>query len=131
MKKKTPRQKLIEKVDHAFSRFIRLGDSVDGYNTCFTCGVIKPITNMDAGHYMVRGRMSTRFDEQNVQPQCKPCNKWGHGEQAEFGITLDEKYGQGTAKSLIEKSHTKRKYTLPELEELLTYYKEKVKMEEE
>jgi len=125
IKKKTsnPRKILVFKLDRAFSKFIRQRDSVNGMNTCFTCGVIKPIKSLHAGHFMVRQQMSTRYDEKNVQPQCVSCNSFYSGRQAEFGIALDEKYGAGTARNLIDKSYTLKKYSIDELEDLLKYYK--------
>lgn len=124
--KKSPRTALIEKLDKVFSKVIRLRDSVDGYNICITCFLIFPITKLDAGHFMNRDRMATRYDEKNVQPQCRSCNRFKGGRQAEFGIELDKKYGEGTARGLIEKSHTTKKFYVDELSELLSYYKEQI-----
>jgi len=120
-----PRKKLIAQLDRVFSLYIRKRDSVNGKNTCFTCGKISTIAEMDAGHFMLRDRAATRYSEINVQPQCRSCNRFKNGKQFEFGIALDEKYGEGTAKELIEKSHTIRKYTIQELDELIAYYKNK------
>jgi len=121
-KSSNPRKILVGKLDKVFSLYIRKRDSVDGQNTCFTCGKIDKIESMDAGHFMLRDRMSTRFDEKNVQPQCRGCNRFKGGRQAEFGIALDEKYGEGTARELIDKSYIIKKYSLDELESLLEYY---------
>ncbi len=125
-KPSNPRKILVGKLDRAFSIFVRQRDSVNGENTCFTCPKILPIKSLHAGHFMVRQRMSTRYDEKNVQPQCPSCNSFYSGRQAEFGIALDEKYGAGTARELIDKSYTIKKYSIGELEELQTYYKEKI-----
>ena len=121
-KSSNPRKILVGKLDKIFSLHIRKRDSVDGQNTCFTCGKIDKIENMDAGHFMLRDRMATRFDEKNVQPQCCSCNRFKNGRQAEFGIALDEKYGAGTARELIDKSYVIKKYSIDELEALLEYY---------
>ena len=129
--RKSPRKVLIKKLDVVFSKVIRLRDSVNGENTCITCYKILPINKLDAGHFMTRDSMATRYDERNVQPQCISCNRFHGGRQAEFGIELDKKYGEGTARGLIDKSHTIKKYYAEELSELLSYYKERLKLLEE
>jgi len=130
-KSSNPRKILVGKLDRAFSIFIRQRNSVDGMNTCFTCGVIKPIKELHAGHFMVRQRMSTRWSEINAQPQCVSCNTFNAGRQAEFGIALDEKYGEGTARELIDKSYIGKKHSLDELEALIAYYSSMIKERDE
>ncbi len=129
IKKKStnPRKVLIHKLDRLFSLYIRQRDSVKGKNTCFTCGKIEKIERLHAGHFMVRQRMATRWSEINVQPQCPSCNTFNSGRQAEFGIALDEKYGKGTARKLIDKSYTLKKYDIGELETLIAHYEALVK----
>jgi len=125
-KSRNPRKILIDKLDRIFSKYIRLRDSINGDNTCFTCGKIDKVNNLDAGHFMPRNRMATRWDERNVQPQCRMENRFHGGEQAVFGIAIDKKYGQGTSLELIAKSHTIKKYDVQELNDLINYYKNKV-----
>lgn len=127
MKKKTV-SSLKNKLDRIFSLYIRLRDSRHGQNTCFTCGDILKIGLMDAGHFRRREQNSTRYDEQNVQPQCRYCNRMKGGEQHIFGLELDIKYGEGTALKLTKKSFELKKFTVPELEALCAYYQEKIRI---
>ena len=64
--------------DIYFSRFIRLKHSVikdfEVFCTCFTCGDVRPIKEMENGHYMKREHKATRYHEDNCRPQCKTCN---------------------------------------------------------
>jgi len=121
------RQTLVNKLDKIFSQFIRLRDTdASGYADCFTCGSNRYWREVDAGHFMGRGAMSTRWDEQNVQFQCKGCNGFRSGEQYLYSQALDRKYGEGTAATLFALSKQTRKFSQPELQEMIELYKEKV-----
>ena len=115
------------KLDKIFSQFIRLRAVNDeGYGQCFTCGRLRFYKNADAGHFMVRQKMPTRFDIQNVQFQCKRCNGFEGGAQYEFALKLDEVYGEGTADRLVRLSNETKRFSVHELEALYKIYKEKV-----
>lgn len=89
---------------------------------CYTCGAVRHWTEVDAGHFMSRACMSTRWDETNVQFQCKRCNMRS-GEQYLFSIHLDQEYGEGTAERLMIASKKTRKFTHAELEQMFHHYK--------
>lgn len=68
---------LVKKLDRVFSEYIRLRDATpNGYIRCISCGQLKPFSAFDAGHFHSRRHMSTRFDEDNVQSECKGCNRF-------------------------------------------------------
>ena len=99
--------KLKKSADHCFSLFVRLRDVVHvsfgrAYCKCVTCGKIEYWRDVDAGHFATRNHLKTRFDERNVNAQCKRCNNFGKGEQAKHGFAIDSMYGEGTAKQIIE-----------------------------
>ena len=75
---------------------------------------------------MSRACMSTRWDEKNVQFQCKRCNGFRSGEQYKFSKELDKLYGEGTAEELLIASKQTRKFSRDELEALYHHYKRKV-----
>ncbi|MHC5062263.1 MAG: recombination protein NinG [Planctomycetota bacterium] len=117
----------MKKLDTVFSQFIRLRASDDaGRGSCFTCHSVRHFSEVDAGHFMSRACMSTRWDEQNVQFQCKRCNGFRSGEQFLFSKHLDEKYGEGTAEALLIASKKTRKFTRDELEQMYHHYKRRV-----
>lgn len=87
-----------------FSRYVRLRDTVDGYARCITCGSAKPLEAMDAGHFVGRRYKATRFDERNVNAQCRYCNRFNGGESFAYGKAIDAKYGPGTADELYRLS---------------------------
>ncbi len=122
---KTPRAKAIAKLDEQFSRYIRLRSTDHrGYGRCFTCSKEMHWKQVDAGHFQTRAKFSTRWDEVNVQFQCKNCNMTNSGQQYIFGLKLDEVYGEGTADELVRKGNQLIiKHTLQELRDLAEHYR--------
>ena len=121
------RQKLIKTLDSAFSKFIRMRASDNmGFAECFTCGKTARWKEQDAGHFISRGAYSTRWDEINVQIQCKRCNIFQNGQQFLFSVALDGLHGEGTALSMLQKSKQTRKYGVGELRMLIEEYNNKV-----
>ena len=115
-------------LDTVFSKYIRLRDSIDGIvGACKTCNKIQDISQMDAGHFMSRRFMSTRWNEKNVHLQCKYCNNWGAGEQFKMGKYIDKVYGSGTANNLEEMSKIPTKLNVVDLELRIKYYKDLLK----
>ena len=69
--KKITYAKAKRKARDAFSKYIRLRDEVQG---CFTCGVVKPYKQMQAGHWIPGRHNSILFDERGCHAQCYHCN---------------------------------------------------------
>jgi hypothetical protein len=72
---------------------------------------------------MSRRHYSTRWDETNCQVQCAGCNVFRYGEQYKFSIGLDQKFGEGTADEMLQRSKQIIKLSTEELEELINKYK--------
>lgn len=128
-KKKRPRQKAVDNLDEAFSKYIRIRDSQDGYCKCITCGKVAFWTKegMQAGHFQTRVKYSTRWDEKNVNAQCAGCNMTNGGQQYLHGLAIDKKFGEGTADELVIESYKIRKFTTIELQEMTEHYKSEFK----
>lgn len=121
---KTSVSSLKKKADKVFSIYIRTRDSKDGLAECITCGVMKPIKEMQAGHFVSRKVNKLRYDELNVNAQCYVCNVMRYGEQYKYAKQLDLKYGDGTAESLHAQRFETHKLTISELEKIIETYKE-------
>lgn len=84
------------KIDKVFHEYIRRRDADNntGYCNCVTCQ--KPIhfTESDAGHFISRGKLSTRYDERNVYSQCRKCNRFEYGRQYEYSLQLGEQLSE-------------------------------------
>lgn len=124
---KTLYQRTKDKLDKLFASYIKLRDGVNGNGICVTCNDIHPLSELDVGHFRSRNHLSTRWDEKNVGLQCRKCNRFKSGESYLFGVAIDEKYGEGAALELTNKSHESVKYSLDKLKDLCGYYKNKVK----
>ena len=121
------RQKLVVKLDKIFSQYIRLRKTdQDGFGFCYTCDKKIHWRKVDAGHFMGRGSMNTRWDEENVQFQCKGCNGFRSGEQWVYSQRLDYEYGNGTAATLFSLSKQTRKFGEIDLKEMIIEYSMKV-----
>ena len=96
--------------------------AIDGTEKCVTCGVRKPWKELQCGHFISRRHASVRFDSRNVAPQCAKCNVFRYGEQYLFGKYVNDTYGVGTADELFKKSRESKKWSIPELEELIEHY---------
>ena len=123
MAKKLTRSKVVKKLDTVFSQYVRLRDSINEISTCFTCGKEDHWKKLQNGHFMSRRHYSTRWDETNCQVQCAGCNVFRYGEQYKFSIGLDQKFGEGTADEMLQRSKQIIKLSTEELEELINKYK--------
>jgi hypothetical protein len=116
------RSKIVKKLDKVFSQYIRNRYANNGKAECFTCGKVDDVSRLHAGHFQSRKHYATRWDEVNVQVQCPKCNLFGQGEQYKFGLHLDKKYGDGTAKQLQQKARNTVKLSNDDLNELISKY---------
>ena len=83
---------------------------------------------MDAGHFVTRDNMGTRWEEENVNAQCPHCNRFKGGKQFEHGLAIDKKYKQpGLANKLVIKGRSVCNWTENEMETMHKYYKAEVK----
>lgn len=112
-----------KRIDKPFHRYIRLRDTnKEGYGSCCSCD--KPIHfhEADAGHFMNRQHKNTRWNEDNVNLQCKYCNMYEGGNAYLYGVAL----GKRKADKLVKLSRIKVKYTDEEYEDIYYKYKELV-----
>ena len=128
-------RKLKKKADNWYSKYIRYRDGQvkngEWQTECITCGVWKPIKEMQAGHFVSRSCNLLRYNDQNVHSQCQKCNIWHSGEQYEYAKQIDLKYGDGTAESLHNQRRQTHKLTAIELEQIIEDAKEYIKELEE
>ena len=121
--KKPTRGKLVKKLDVVFSQYIRLSNADNrGMCTCVTCGKKDHWKRMDAGHFMSRKHYATRWDEDNVQVQCKSCNLYNQGEQYKYSIFL----GSEKAEELLRKSRETVKFSGYDLNMMIEKYQKKL-----
>ena len=116
------------KLDKIFSEYIRLRDSNEnGYGRCISCGKVVHWKESDAGHYVNRKHLSLRYDEKNVNLQCRHCNRFQEGNALGYNHGLVEKYGDSVINYLNIKRFNVCKIGKVEYEALIKEYAEKVK----
>ncbi len=81
---------------------------------------------MDAGHYIPRFIQSVRWDEMNVWPQCRKCNRELGGNLLSYRTKLIDKIGHDSVKDL-EDRRSKSTLSRSEKRELLKFYQEEFK----
>lgn len=121
LQKVLPKNKLEQKLDRVFSKFIRKRDNYK----CVTCGK----AGNEAGHYEKRSHRSTRWDEINVNCQCTACNKYRGGNLANYALFLRRKYGEDILEKIREKRDNYFQPTKHWLLEQIKIYEDKLKEE--
>jgi len=107
----------------AFNRSIRLRDADD---PCISCGRHHQ-GQYHAGHYRTtKAAPELRFDEYNVNKQCRPCNEFLSGNVVEYRKGLLAKYGQAIV-DYLEGPHDPKRYTVDDLIEIKRAYTEKAR----
>lgn len=126
--KRTPRRKLIEKLDRIFSEYIRLRDVDEtGYGKCISSGKIIHWKDADAGHYINRAHMSTRYCEKNVHLQSRFDNRFREGNMIGYTRGLIKKYGPGVIDELEVLKHQESHLSDFDYEVLIKHYQKEVK----
>lgn len=99
-----------------FSIYIRQRDK----GICISCGKRDDWKKTHAGHF-VHDCMD--FNEMNINCQCARCNKWLHGNLANYAIRLKDKIGMQKVEWLLGQKGKLYKYSVGELKLLINHYK--------
>ena len=113
------------KADKYFSEYIRLRDAdSNGIATCCTCGARDHWRQMDAGHFITRDRLATRYHEQNCHAQCRLCNRFQGGHQYKHAKHVEDKYGREVPDEILELSQQTTKWNQTDFELCAERYRE-------
>jgi hypothetical protein len=108
------------------SRWIRSKDADRfGLVECYTCRNRLPWKGgeIHAGHRF-HGRLD--YDERNLKPQCKGCNRYRHGERDEYAERLITEHGLEWYQKLKLDANTHPGYKELELKEIIKDLEEKL-----
>jgi hypothetical protein len=121
---KTKSQHLKE-LQTIFNKYIRTRDSQE---PCISCRTISNV-KYDAGHYIaVSESPALRFNEDNCHKQCSNyCNVNKSGNYHAYRFHLIDKIGVERVKALESSRHIPIHLSIPEIDELKTVYKQKIK----
>jgi len=119
--------KIKKKLQIVFNKYIRERD-ID--KPCISCGKFFP--DKDAGHFFAtQGYDGLRFDEDNVNGECKGCNRFDESHLIGYTHNLPNRIGEDNYQALRDKAleykKSGNKFYRHELLELIEVYKEKIK----
>ena len=121
------KKKLSKKLDVIFSKYIRwYYADANGYVECYTCGITKPVKEMQCGHFQSRRHYATRWHTDNCKPQCVKCNMFMQGNIWVYGNKLKAEIGDVKFNKLIQLSNSTVKYTQQDYLNMLEYYKKEL-----
>lgn len=114
-----------------FNTYIRKkGTLPGGVFICTSCQDVKPVDQMNAGHYYSMGNHSyLRYDESNCHPQCIKCNLHLHGNLIPYRENLLIKIGEEELERLDSCRNKPYKPSKIELVAIILEYREKIKKE--
>lgn len=109
-------------------KYARLRDcgGTEGGAVCISCGTYKPYNELDGGHFIPSTCSALKFDERNINAQCRRCNRFMHGAQANYLIGLENKHGRAVVDELLSRQNETKKWSFDELSELYDDYIEKI-----
>ena len=128
MQKKIKRSTLVKNLDTVFSIYIRRKDAINDIAKCVTCGKEDHWSKLQNGHWASRRHYSTRWDERNCNVQCSGCNVFRAGEIYLYTKYLCSKYGDNFPEELYKLSQKSVKFTDQDLQDMIQYYKDKLKL---
>lgn len=117
--------KLTAKAQRVFNAWIRRRDQYNDFSMkCISCGKFNSVRLFDAGHYVpVKGGSFLRFNEWNVNAECKFCNAFDEFHIIGYRKNLIDKIGLENVEWLEDNRRTLKKWTRTELLEIIEKYK--------
>lgn len=104
-----------------------------GQCVCITCGKVAPWKGnsigggeIETGHFIASRRMSILFEETNVAPQCKYCNRHLGGNQGCYEQWMLFVYGQDEIDRLRKLKNETVQFTREELVDKRLFYKQRL-----
>lgn len=104
---------LEDKLQDLVNAKVRKRDSSGGYFICISCDELKPVKQMNSGHYFAKEfYKSVRFDLDNCNGQCIRCNNYLSGNLIPYRANLLLKIGEHRLHQLEQKAKISNfKYT--------------------
>ena len=116
--------KLLGKTQRIFNTWIRQRDLEGSRFRCISCGGVKDVSMMDAGHYVpVKNSSALRFNEFNVHGECKGCNGFNQFHLVGYRKNLIDKIGERMVLHLESQHRLIKKWSRTELNYIIEKYK--------
>jgi len=118
---------LLKLAEIVFNKWIRDRDKLSEFPShfkCISCGLTKPTSDADCGHYISKMYSSLRFDEDNCNSECQSCNREDPNHLIGYRINLIEKVGLEKVLELEAVTFaSEHKWDKQELLEIISKYK--------
>jgi hypothetical protein len=136
LKKSPTLSKVKKKLWVIFSEYIRKRDGLRTTGSiewaiCITCGKRYHYKMLQAGHFIAGRHNAGLFSERGVHAQCYNCNINLKGNTLVYRRAIINLYGEGADVDLEQEANMIKQFTIPELEEMIIHYKQKIKALEE
>ena len=112
----------VKELDRVFSLYIRQTKKP----VCVTCGKKDDPKNLQNGHYYSRGKLPTRWVEDNCWPQCVGCNVFKSGNYTEYALFMLKELGEPRMRELHQLANSGEKIPTPVIREKIEEYKQKL-----
>lgn len=126
--------KLANEAAELLQRLVRLkAADANGYASCCTCGKVVHFSEADGGHYIERGKLSTKLLEENIHFQCRGCNAFRMklaSTVLAFRRHMVDTYGEKFVRELEDMARQPKKYTRAELEEMKSDFRSRIQEQE-
>lgn len=115
---------LEDKLQELINYKVRQRDSLNGFFICISCQELKPVNQMNSGHYFAKEfYKSVRFDLDNCNGQCVRCNKYLSGNLIPYRANLLKKIGAERLAQLEKKAELRnfkysREFLITQIEKL-------------
>lgn len=127
VKKPKTTGQLVTDLQKLVNEYCRKRDCRDkGGAACISCLRWYAYEDLQGGHFIPVGSSAIRFDERNINAQCRRCNHFLSGNQMHYQDNLIKKYGQPVVDGLRAREGITRQWKQWELKELIAEYKEKL-----
>lgn len=100
-----------------------------GQCACVTCGKVGPWKGnsagggeIESGHFIASRRMGVLFEQNNVHPQCKLCNRHLAGNQGCYELWMRKVFGQDEVDRLRQLRYAVVSFTRDQLVDMLIDY---------
>jgi len=115
-------------------RLVRMkAAELDGMCRCVTCGRVDHWKGLQGGHFVERGKLSTKLIVENVHPQCPGCNMFRMKTASgvlDYRRYMVGRYGEELVRDLEVLAKQPKKYSRQEVQELSDELKRQIKEQE-
>lgn len=119
-RRKESRRALINRLDALTSAYVRRSHAdCWGRVRCYTCGALYKWTDIDCGHFIKRRYTNTRWDVDNLRPQCQHCNRTLGGNYEVYTAKMTKEIGQEGVDALWSKARANKKISTAQLSDMV------------